>query len=601
MGPPGQDGDDGADGAPGVAGRDGASGSPSSSSAALMMLPLDGEDGQDSMIPGPAGRAGLNAPIIPGPAGDDGDDGWPGPPGRDGLPGLPGIMGMSGDDGDDGMMGFPGRDGAVGLAGIGVPGMDGEDGEDGFPGTAGARGLAGLMGPPGMLGDDGDDGPMGPPGLTGATGATGAAGATGSAGATGATGATGIGIPGMDGEDGDMGCMIPPYNPTATDIGPGVVTGHVYGFPLSYASATTVTVGTGKCRAQSDYGNISLTASGTISTGTLGAINGLDRTAIAGTVATNNATSTVTGTSTAFLTAFSPRAGTGTITTAGTAGSAGTTLLSQISVGDLVGTAAKGYGRVAAVLTNATFTLSNAIPGGDLTTSAFNIIENAHFQANAQTVRQVNIITSDTSLGLNAVSSATESGVTGYVGALPSVAAYLMVWVGMGASGTGVFLSTQRTTPFGISGYNVQVRRVGSVMWDGSAFIPFSQWGKWADRWYQFECAESGQGTRILTSGTATTWTAVVVTTVTPPTATALGLVVAVGTNASAEAVYVRSRGLGSATVSRPIEIANNVVTGSQKLWIPFWCACDGAQCFDYATINATASHFDCFGYQEAL
>ncbi len=82
-----------------------------------------------------------------------------------------------------------------------------------------------------------------------------------------------------------------------------------------------------------------------------------------------------TGVGPNFTTKFKTRAGTNTITTVGTAGSAGTSLMSQIAINDLVGTSA-GYARVTAIAGDTSFTLSATMPGGNLTNSAFNLSNN---------------------------------------------------------------------------------------------------------------------------------------------------------------------------------------------------------------------------------
>jgi hypothetical protein len=377
--------------------------------------------------------------------------------------------------------------------------------------------------------------------------------------------------------------------------------GGVYQLPLSYTTTTSVTVGPGYARDSADSKTIHLTTAGTISTATLGGINGLDRTAISGTVATNTANATVTGSGTTFTTAFTNRTGSGTITGAGTTiTGTGTAFLSEVKVGDLIGTVAKGFARVTAVASDTSLTLAVAIPGGSPAGTTPVVIENAWLQVNAQTVQQINSITSDTVLTLAANSSATvASGGTCYIGALPSGQTYLMVWVGTGGTGTGVWLSTQRTTPFGITGYATNYRRIGSVMWTGSVFIEFDQYGQGVERWYQFECARNTDATRILAAGTATTWTDVVASGAVPATAAWLYLSPQVS-YASNSAVSFRKRNSGNATTNRALLLlntaSNNFVGGLIQ------CACDGAGAIQYVNESSGGStYIDVAGYGESL
>lgn len=371
--------------------------------------------------------------------------------------------------------------------------------------------------------------------------------------------------------------------------------GYVYGLRLAYVSSTSITVGIGVARDSTNAATITLSSVSTLSTATTGAINGIDRKTLTGTVATNSGNATVTGTSTLFLTELGNRTGTGTIAGASTTiTGTGTKFLSEVAVGDLIGVASSSYGfaRVTAIASDTSLTISNALVANPSGSTPI-IIENATFQANAQTVRQINTITSNTSLTLSANSSATESGVAGYFGALPSAQTHLMVWLATGGSGTGCYLSTQRTTPFGITGYTTYVRRVGSIMWTGSAVIVFEQWGNGPDRWYQLDEVTSANGTALVAGGTATTWTPLVGSACTPPTTTVLNLLIL-----STVACYIRARNMGSATVSRNLQNYGQSpnLTGAVTL-----VQCDGAQCIDYAGSVSPTIYINVAGYGESL
>jgi hypothetical protein len=403
--------------------------------------------------------------------------------------------------------------------------------------------------------------------------------------------------------------LMKPISGDATLTAAGLVTiaglkGYVNGLPLSYTSATTITVGLGTARDKANAATMTLAAAGVISTATLGAINGIDRKTLTGTCATNSGNGTVTGTNTLFLTEFGTRTGSGTIAGASTT-ITGTSskFLSEFAVGDLIGTNALGYSRITAIASDTSLTIVSAIPGGNPSGNAPVCIEHAHFQANAQTVRRIGTITSNTSMALAVNSSATESGVTGYAGALPSVQCFLMAWLGSGGTGTGVYLSTQRTTPFGLTGYTTSVRHIGSVLWDGSAFVAFDQRGAGVERIYQYEVPNSTAGLLVANGVTNVAWTALDCSGVAPPTAGVLALDVTVQTGGTASMLgYVRCRGTGSATVARANQInvgMLNSIAGSV-----LYQACDGAQAIDYATSNASAGnalYLTVCGYQESL
>jgi len=394
---------------------------------------------------------------------------------------------------------------------------------------------------------------------------------------------------------------------TMTSAGAVTITGlkgTVFGLNLSYTSSTSITVGTGQARDSTNATMLTLSSAGTISSSTLGAINGLDRKAISGTVTTSTSNSTITGSGTSFLSAFGTRTGTGTIVTSGTTVTGtGTKFLSEVSPGDLIGTPAKGFARVSSVDSDTVIQTITAIPGGSPGGAAPLIIENAWFQAASQTVQRINSITSDTTLNLAGNSSATASGATAQIGALPSSQAALHVYLATGNSGTGVYLSTQRTTPYGISGYTSNFRRIGSVMWTGSAFFAFLQYGNGAERWYQYEIGRGTNSTQILANAANTSWTNVLASGCVPPTATylRLGISVVTGGTAGLE-VHVRARGSGDSTTTRNLYAALALLNAAIQVTVD--CACDANQAIDYVTSNTSSgngAYLYVVGYQESL
>lgn len=384
------------------------------------------------------------------------------------------------------------------------------------------------------------------------------------------------------------------------------------GFHLEYSSASVVTVGyigaNSTCADSSNGIQITLSGQSTVTVTTNAAINGNDSFTGPGTVTVANAATAVTGTSTTFTTSFGIRVGSGTLTTVGTAATGtGTSFMTgptKLSVGDLIGTAAKGYSQVTAIASDTACTLQAAIPGGDLTAVAFNIVENPTIKIGTNTVSQVAKITSDTSLTLASNSSAAQTGVTYTIGNVPNLGtqpatnqAFMYIWVGVGSSGTGCYASTQRTTPFGIANYNANFRRVGSIMLNAGSVTAFSQAGEDRAKWYQYEVAQNTLSLRALSAGTATTWTAVILSAGVPPTSIAATLNMSVTTSIG-NIAYFRRRGTGSSTGTRGIDVACTASGGSTSL-VPNFIH-DGAGGIDYQNNSGLLqTYIDICGYLE--
>lgn len=646
----GLDGEDGVDGPPGLPGNAGAAGASGSigPQGPAGRDGLDGQDGQDGApgIQGNTGAAGAQGSI--GPQGNPGKDGFDGQDGQDGTPGIqgntgaPGAAGAAGVAGRDGRDGFDGQDGQDGTPGIqgntgaqgsigpqgnaGRDGLDGQDGQDGSPGIQGNAGAAGSTGSIGPQGNAGRDGQDGQDGQDGAQGIQGNAGTPGSIGPQGNDGRDGL--DGEDGQEGAPGAAWNPGLPAANQVfasnypsAPGFraltmadqvqTPKWIDGFQLQWSSTTVVLVGnigqTSSCADKSGAVQITMSGQATVTMTTDGAINGNDSFTGPGTVSTSGASTTITGTGTTFLTSFGTRTGAGTITTVGTAATGtGTSFMDgpgKLFLGDLIGSAAKGYSQVTAIASNTACTLQAAIPGGDLTTSAWNVIESPviGFGASNQAVIK---ITSDTSLTVqNATTLSASAYLIGRVLPVGLLAAtnniFYFVWTSTGASGTGCFVSTQRTTPFGVTGYNANVRRIGSILIDAGSIVQFSQSGDDRQRTYTYENAKIGDSTRVLSSGTATAWTAVICSAVVPPTASSINFVLT-PTNLVNGLAYLRKRNTGSATVSRNSFVICNV-TGGTNTMVPNFPA-DGAQAVDYANSSATLNTFiDVVGFNEVL
>jgi hypothetical protein len=382
--------------------------------------------------------------------------------------------------------------------------------------------------------------------------------------------------------------------------------GYIYGLSLAYASATTATVAAGQARDDTNAANITLSSAVTVDITTLGAAAGLDR-------ATASATATTHGTAT-----FEPSASlysetvlsatvrslTGTASSVGTAVTGTSTLfLTEVAVGDVIRSATKGASRVTAIASNTALTLVAAFPGGDCTAEAQTLYENLVVWPDTATAgdqRRVNTIThAGTSVVVS--SALTSNGATKTIAIGSELAsAWYFVWLVSGGSGTTCILSTQRTTPYGVSGYTTSKRRVGVVRNNASAnFYAFDQIGVGTDRFYQYEEIINGTEFVVLSAGTATSWTAVVCQTIVPPTARWIHF--RNQTTASAVAGYVRCRNIGSSTVDRAYAWTCTA-TAMSNLISQGWSVCDGAQAIDYGNQSAGgASYLVVIGFMESL
>lgn len=379
----------------------------------------------------------------------------------------------------------------------------------------------------------------------------------------------------------------------------------IFGYNLLFSSSTVVNVDAGECRDATGAAIITLAARASITVTTNGAISGNDSFQGSGTASTNSANATVTGSSSAFLTEFGTRALTGTVSSSGaTVTGTNTLFMSELWIGCLLGNATRGYFQVTAIASDTSLTLVST-PGVAFSAEAVNAIENPTIKVSTNTAIQVTAISSNTSLTIAANSSATVSGQTYRIGVLPTTTTYpasnnfhLNIWVGSGNSGTGVFASTQRTTPFGISGYNTYIRRLGSVLLNAGSVQGFSQWGNSNDRWIQHEIARNTVGLRVLNNGAATSWTAVYCGGVVPPLVRSVNLCVSVASSVG-NLTYLRVRNTGDATTSRSLGVACTYTGGTSDCLV---AACDAAGYVDYVNGHASlTSYLDVIGYMETL
>lgn len=264
--------------------------------------------------------------------------------------------------------------------------------------------------------------------------------------------------------------------------GAGLPTRYVSGLVIRYASSSTVTVSAGKARDKADGADMTLASQVTVSTATVNAALGYERKTLTGTATWTLASATVTGSGTAFLTEFGTRAlAVGTITNAGaTLTGTSTKFLSEVAVNDLIGNATSGYYQVTAIASDTSLTLAtypSAVGKTDFSGSSANVIEQPLIESAGGKRHPLNAIASNTSLTISNVALSTETGVACYATAgvrSPAEAGWRAVWLASGGSGTTVFLSTQRTTPYGsITGYTTSYRRIGWVRLDSSGNLVY--------------------------------------------------------------------------------------------------------------------------------
>lgn len=384
---------------------------------------------------------------------------------------------------------------------------------------------------------------------------------------------------------------------TASGGASGLPTRYKSGLLYSYLSTTTLSISTGKCRNSADSADMTLSSAVTLDKATAGAIQGTDE-KDSGTTATTHGTTTfepassivsALGTRSPTFTSFS--SSTTTVT------GVGTKFLTEVAVNDLVGNSSVGYSRVTAIASDTSLTIVAAFPGGDAGGGSVGlvVIENATVWPGviATDKRQINTLdAAGTSVvvGAGALSS-NGSGVALKVGVLPLQQIQVNVWLVSGGSGTGTCLSTQRTTPYTLTGYTTSARRLGGIPLTTSGTFMLANQREVSPFVVEtiFEEANAGNNTSVLSNGTANaTWTPVVLSAVVPPSARQAYLTVSQAGASSPRLTYIRERNVGSSTVSRNNVVGNSV--NSVATYGHVWVNCDGAQAIDYSNNNSTSS-----------
>jgi hypothetical protein len=272
-----------------------------------------------------------------------------------------------------------------------------------------------------------------------------------------------------------------------------------------------------------------------------------------------------------------------------------------MSVGDLLQVAdgANQHVRITAIASDTSLTLSTAASFGSANAV---IVENPIFDVNGVSPQKVDKIASDTSLAfVSNYAGATQTGGTPHCGAQEAgvnTPTYYHVWIGNGGSGTTAFISTQRTTPYGITGYNTYFRRVGSIVDNGTTIIEFSQKEEYGTRHYIFECAYDAYAFMLIVNSTPTnnTWTSA--TCPVPPTAFAARLWHSMGANGAR--LMFRKRGAGSSTTKR-LNAFYQALGATETVYIPVDVSLDGSQIYQYTVDATSALQSYLAGYSESL
>lgn len=338
---------------------------------------------------------------------------------------------------------------------------------------------------------------------------------------------------------------------------------HLRGLAPRYLTATTIALETGEARNLANTVDMALTTEATLDiAGSSGAINSLDSKTLTGgsTFATNSGNATVTATGSAFLTDFGTRTLTGTI---GTGGAGSTTItgsstlfLTEVAIGDLIGSSTVGYAKVTAIASNTSLTVVSNLTITNGHTGK--VIEAPTIQVASQTAQKLNAIASDTSLTLAANSSATQSSQSAKCG-VEVASGWYAVWLLNGTSGAGGYLSTQRTSVFAApSGYALGLRRVGWIRNNSSGDIAaFTVVGDGANRSVFWDCSATDTSvTRVLSAGSATSWTSVDCSPGVPPTAQTAWINAYLFQPSANVEMFWRTGGSGNSDTSRSAGVA---------------------------------------------
>ncbi len=318
---------------------------------------------------------------------------------------------------------------------------------------------------------------------------------------------------------------------TGSTTGVALPTSYLEGFPVTWVSATSISVGVGKARSSDDTTDLSTSTIVSVTqTGYVSGGGGTDQ-RVLGTTSAACSGNTITGGGTDF---YISRTGvynnvsypsytlTGTMTSSGTSVTGvGTLFTSQLTVGDMIGTGTTyGWSRVTAISSDTSCTIVAAFPGGNISSATVLFrAEGVTVGIGSSAISVVNTIDSISSTWVCAVSLGTyASGSTVTLGAVPSPsssqAATGYLYVGNVGGSVGPFLSLQRTTP-NVNSPGVGFRRIPcEILLNTAANITY------------FQCIGTGRRrsvyvspVNVLTLGTYAFWNTLSMAPYQPPTA----------------------------------------------------------------------------------
>lgn len=387
--------------------------------------------------------------------------------------------------------------------------------------------------------------------------------------------------------------------PQAPSVSGTLPKGYIYGLELAWSSSTAVTIKTGIARNDVNTADITLSSETTLSITTLAAINGLDEKTLTGTVAVSNGGLDITGTGTAFLTEFGTRAMTGTVATSSggtTVTGTGTKFLSEIAPNDLLYVTSSGglfrAARRVATVTSDTVLITHDTWNNSESGATIKCVETPTIKiVDTGEIRALQTITSDTA----ARAASTTWGVTDASSAAKAgseiASRWFYVWLVSGTSGTGLIFSTQRTTPYGVTGYNTSQRRIASVYNNASGNLQeFAQSGNGNYRRITHQCARLTAGSSLNNAS----WTALDLTDYVPPTAKVALLT---PTSQNNHQFFLRGRNVGNSTATRGQTFYQAV--GADATF--YLCESLNSQ-VDYATTGGLAiENLFSGGWEEAL
>ena len=396
--------------------------------------------------------------------------------------------------------------------------------------------------------------------------------------------------------------------------------GFLYGLSPIRTGSPVVIVPSGAARDQADATNIILPAEVQADLVSNGAALGNDSFQLPGNVSTTIATNVVSGLGgNSFYTDFQPRAleaaGTTTYSNVSTTvtGPASARWLSggvlAPKVGDLVGLGSAvlgGYRTVVSVDSENTLTVNSFYLAAGV--GGMNVIESPTVELGtipAIGTRVLEIITNATLYTVDNAPS-TAASTLAYAGRpLSGNAAcdpvWFFPWLCKGPSGTTVFLSTQRSTPYvnvvTPGTYGEAFRRLSAVLnyADGggaSALYEFSESGQdTRERQWEEDVASGHPFAPLWGADPVAGWTPISLHKAVPPTATVAILNPLLSTPAIANQIILRRSGAGAAAVNRPAtllcaagaatsSVASPIVTsGAQSVDIGFAGASPGDPC----------------------